>query len=500
MNHQLKKDNKKADQLREIGNKHYSRGEYFDALIFFNHSLCFAIDGSDSMGCAYANRSAVYLELDRFELCLKNIELARHYGYPKKNMKKLQEREFKCLIKMRQQETICYKSPWDFFKLSYEPNAKIPFLANCLEMRNDKKFGPHLITNHSLNSGDFIAITEGVLKLADPMARLHRCIWCVKDCLLDLLPCPGCPMAMFCSPECLGKGLLDFHYEHCFYCPIPKDRRKTLNFDLNDVFFTEKVNTRLAVMFDGEIMKAKKFLDSKKGKAWNFFDFDWSKMDEETIEKNLLLICLTKHKYREDICSTVPNDPLGMSTAINEMENMESILSRFISVPGETSKVGSRGNVEIYDSIVSNFIGRMMNPLRCFTSISCAPNACFLSVDNKLVLMVLRPIEAGEKITVSLGLDFVNHDKADRQRLHRKKCGKPCKCIACINNWRRVFGKIMKANPSTSQELAMMRIMLKTKDINKTLSDSNPSAPLWILLDSIQLDNKILAKPTEFYP
>lgn len=196
--HKLQKENEAADLLRKLGNDLYDKGRLFEALVKFNDALCFSIPGSESMGKAYANRSAVYLDLKRFKNCLRNIKLARENGYPPGKFSKLDDREARCkqiMGKTGNKDPFSF-SPFDFFKLSYAPNPKVPFLAKCLEMSNDKEFGPHLVTNFNLKSGDFIAVTDGALKFIDPLARLHRCSWCVGDCLLDLYPCPGCPQAM----------------------------------------------------------------------------------------------------------------------------------------------------------------------------------------------------------------------------------------------------------------------------------------------------------------
>lgn len=195
--HKMTKENVSADLLRNVGNNFYQSGRFFEALTKFNDALCFALPGSASMGKAYANRSAVYLDLKRFKKCLKNIQLARENGYPPESFSKLDDREERCRLMLEAAgNKESFNGPFDFFKLSYAPNPKVPFLAKCLEMSQDGEFGPHLVTNFNLKSGDFIAITDGALKFIDPLARLHRCSWCVGDFLLDLYPCPGCPQAM----------------------------------------------------------------------------------------------------------------------------------------------------------------------------------------------------------------------------------------------------------------------------------------------------------------
>lgn len=501
----MTKNNKLSNRLREIGNKNYLLGNSFDALLKFNESLCFAITGSTSMGLAYANRSAVYMDLKLYKNCMSNITLARKNGYPEEKMKKLAERENRCIRLMSLvQEPL--QSPWDFFKLSYEPNPKIPFFASCLEMRDHKELGPHLITNRDLKSGDFIAITDGALKYVDPIARLHRCSWCVGDFLLDLIPCTGCPMAMFCSDECFKKGKHYFHYKQCDHFMIDETEKGKVEIAPKS-FVTNKIFSRLIAMFDGDLSNCWKFMESKGSKAWNYFDFDWSAMDKDSYEKNLLLISLSKHKNRLNMQNYIPDasKPITFMDCLKDaalkMSLIELVLSRFISVPGEKSTTGEHESQEIYESaIVSNLIGYIMSPIQCFTTISCAPNTENLIIDNKMILMVLRPIKAGEKITVGIGPTFVNSTKQTRRELSLRFFGRPCKCIACVGDWQQIYTNILKMNASTCQEKAIWRFILKTKDINKFVSEKDPTAIHWGLLNSILLDAKILAKPASFYP
>lgn len=314
----------------------------------------------------------------------------------------------------------------------------------------------------------------------------------------------------YCSEDCMNKGKLDFHYKHCKLNPSlykkHKQRRTTMNLDDPEVFITEKVYSRLEAMFDGKIENCSDFLALHEEKAWNYFDFDWRKMDKDVYEKNLVLISLAKHQYRKSIKLSNPNQWLGnfegsLLESVRKMLPMDLILSKFISVPNEKSKVGHSGNKVLFPRIVSNFVGKIMSPLQCFTTVSCVPNAEFINVDNKLVLMVLRPIKAGEKISVSLGgITFVHYEREARQLLHTVLFDAPCKCVACRKNWKPIFGTVIKLDPSTNEVMARLRWELKTKDVDKALPEAKPGVQQWIVLESIVLDAKILAKPAAFYP
>ena len=189
----LKKNNSKANEFRLAGNKAYKSCKFREALEFYNKSLCHAMPGSEEFSLAFANRSAVYLEVGEFELCLENIQLAIDCGgYPEEKVQSLMERREKCLDLLEVDERDAQRDPWNFFKLSEKANKKIPFVIDSIEMRESKQFGRHLITNRALKTGEVICIEKPFYKLIMNSARFSHCGNCLKSENLNLFPCCEC--------------------------------------------------------------------------------------------------------------------------------------------------------------------------------------------------------------------------------------------------------------------------------------------------------------------
>lgn len=148
-----RKSNEKSEALRKEGNEFYSRRKFFKALLKYNESLCFAEPESDNVGHAYANRSAVYFETRLYEKCLNNVQQAKLHRYPESNFEVLAKREEKCRGQKERSSDV-----WSFFKLSHKPNQKLPFIADCLEVKKSDKYGRHVITNRSLKVGDIVVV------------------------------------------------------------------------------------------------------------------------------------------------------------------------------------------------------------------------------------------------------------------------------------------------------------------------------------------------------
>jgi hypothetical protein len=132
---------------RSKGNEMYNQRKFFEALELYNQSLMLAELRSPEASQVFANRSAVYLEVKEYQLCLDNIQLARDSGCPVEKLQVLKVHEEKCKKIMRTEVKCDDDDPWTFFKLSYPANENIPFIAKCLELHKDEKFGRHIVTN-----------------------------------------------------------------------------------------------------------------------------------------------------------------------------------------------------------------------------------------------------------------------------------------------------------------------------------------------------------------
>lgn len=189
------KCNEKAVIFRNEGNKFYAQKMFYEALRKYNESLCLATPESENIGLAYANRSAVYFELKRPDRCLANIQLAMKNHYPEENVEVLKKREEKCrhIVKVEKVETE------DFRRLSYPSSERLPFVAECLELKFDENFGRHIVTNRPLKVGDIVAIEQPFCRIIHEYFLHEKCTGCFKDNSFDLMPCRACSR---------GKGVL----------------------------------------------------------------------------------------------------------------------------------------------------------------------------------------------------------------------------------------------------------------------------------------------------
>jgi tetratricopeptide (TPR) repeat protein len=214
-----RKSNSESERFRQEGNKCYKAGKFLEALLKYNQSLCYAEDDSNRAS-AYVNRSAVYFELKFHQQCQNNIQLARKHNYLAEKTNVLDDREKRCLDLMMEGIKIC-DDPYDFFKLSYSANPKIPFIIDGVEIKAYKKFGRGIYAKQSLKVGDIISIETpffSAFELGTKLEYFKFCSFCLKDNLMDLIPCHDCNTTMYCSENCAKSD----SYHHQTVCKVSK--------------------------------------------------------------------------------------------------------------------------------------------------------------------------------------------------------------------------------------------------------------------------------------
>ena len=80
---------------------------------------------------------------------------------------------------------------WDFFKLSYPVNEKIPWVVDCVEVRHTENYGRGIYAKQDLKAGDIICIEEPIFNYTfnDEYNHYFQCYNCFKPNRMNLIPC-----------------------------------------------------------------------------------------------------------------------------------------------------------------------------------------------------------------------------------------------------------------------------------------------------------------------
>jgi hypothetical protein len=185
----MSKCDKTAKEFSAKGEKFLAEGNFSQALDNFNNCLRFTSIGSYESSLSFSARAKIFYNVRLFRECSENIQLAKN------DDKVFDEdlRQIEAHVGSLKSESV---NKWDFFKLSHDANHKIPFIVDCLEVRENDVYGRYIATTKDLAAGDILIVEEPFYKVLSSQ-EIHRCSICFSQNSLNLLPCVTCSTGSF---------------------------------------------------------------------------------------------------------------------------------------------------------------------------------------------------------------------------------------------------------------------------------------------------------------
>lgn len=395
------KSNQIAEAIRMKGVKAFLNGELYEAIMKFNKSLCLAEPSTKNVGLIFANRAEAYFKLELYEHCLYNLELARNEYCPKEKLDEMKEIEESCL-NLLGGPMIVHENPWNFFKLSYPAKEKLPYVINSLEVKCDKKYGRYIITNQPLNVGDIIAIENPFFKILKtdpeddeyPETNFYQyCANCLSDNLLDLIPCSKCLTTMFCSQKCLQAANKRFHQ---YECSILQPLNETGNWRMTLRCFFDALS-----ICKGSIEQLEKLMNESDEMSPTVFNFDFGGPNSsENVKYQLMCMLALERKVEvkvKDFSSLFLQHPKLTNLWRSHNIFINKFLERMMQIE-ILNFHGIKGRSLSRNKPYRSCLGDGGYPFCSLINHSCCPNTMRIVVDNRMVLVVERPIKKGDQI------------------------------------------------------------------------------------------------------
>lgn len=407
-----RKYNEISTRLRNKGNEYFQQHRWYDAMRYYNKSLCFAEVGSENVSFAYANRATCFLYTKQFDKCLLDIELAKQAGYPNNLMAKLENRKIKCMKTMEQVQP--EYSPIER-ELSFKSNVNFPCLADVVDIQRNDEFGRHIVAKCDLAVGETILVEKSFVSttLSGPLSSCAKC----QKTRMNFIACENCTLVMFCDENCKADYVL-----HKYDCNFIYDCEQMENGHLQSVaqtiFFGLNVfkNVDMLIQFVEAAMK-----DAKDN---TFLP--------ETINdaSSIYHLFLTLFTYR---------DEMGM----NKLIVAKKIYTILLQLPAINCAFNTESKqrflmhlvVKHNEIINKNSTRSLQNEVQCIRKLglvsslfnhSCAPNLLNIADDDKKICITMRPVKKGQQLFVS----YLNVNDAMNQRQNylMKQFGFLCHC------------------------------------------------------------------------
>lgn len=401
----------KAEQFLIEASEFVFESNYFEAILSCNKSLCCAKPKSSNIALAYEKRSSIFFTLKEYQKCLDDIGVARETGCELNDEDV--EREKLCKSELTKGKSS--EAPWDFFKLSYSQNEKIPFIVDCLKPQENCRYGRCVITTRSLNPGDVVAIDEPFLRMLKKEVRYKRCAFCLKSNKMCLLPCPGkCTSseflnilpglvmisefsAMFCSSTCLETAWETSHKYEC--STIDESFESENEYDMTVL----KIVFESLTMWGSVSNLQSQFNDIKSNPTVFNFDLRTNNADTRCNLLKSVLSLMNGPASEEDLEMAdwiVDSHPLLRTICTNQSQK-DFLKSFVIKIMG----ILDRNSYILFGSSLrkpseKEETGSGVFPFASLLNHSCSPNLYRIFVDNKQVFIVKKPIPAGAQLFV----------------------------------------------------------------------------------------------------
>lgn len=424
----LSKSLEQSLEFRKEGNQYFSlkNRDYVRALELYNKSICFAEVDSEDMGIGYANRSAIYFDWKKYKLCLENIKLAKEHGYPERLMDKLTKRAAECEKLLKENKKKKHQANDDDYdddddevrlapKLSYPAHSKVPFIADCLEMRESEELGRYIVANRDLSVGKVVAIEDSFCSWTLPSVRYTRCANCLEECDYNLIPCEHCTSTMFCGQDCASEAFKNFHQ---FECPVIDFMFKMLNIiQLSAV----RVSICALTSFDS-VDALQEFTNDPSSAKVNAFTLDYrDDMPKSELYKPIHTLETNQSKrttadlFQRAVITAVIYRSLIQCSPLSELlqhENHKKLLMELIFRHLQTASTNFHRLETLANARDPNDSDDVSYGSGAFGFCSlinhaCSPNIVRLPIGTQIAVFVLRPIKAGEELLDNYGYDLI---------------------------------------------------------------------------------------------
>lgn len=460
------KSEEESKKFLDAGSKIMTTGRVdinsmYAAMQLYNKSICFAESvNSPILASSYFNRSEVLSNWKQHHLSLENVALAEVAGLPHEIGAKLKEniQAKKLLAQSNPNEdpsvpkpsqsspqfpplelvdedfaelTIASRSDpivstvipcysYDKYRdqasLSLKRHAKIPFAANCLDVKFDSKRGRHITTNTDIKPGQIVIIetpfVDAMTTTNDDLYRYTKCTNCYMDKCLSLFTCPSCSTAMFCSEKCIAESKA----YHDIECPISDAMIKLAWKDSLALRMTLKA---FSVFRDAsELTDFCKSYDDDKGQR-SPLSYDAQMTDQQRYKqiygferKNLPQ---DPSKLLEDYCKVAfLYHILTTMTKFSEMLKTDEDHNTLMELLYRHIRIANFGGIDLYqyqqfDLMESGFdkpedlYSKGIYELSSLIKHSCVPNIAIVANGREIIAYCCRPIARGSQLMRSYG-------------------------------------------------------------------------------------------------
>ncbi|XP_019698178.2 SET and MYND domain-containing protein 4 [Harpegnathos saltator] len=488
------KNAKKSEELREQGNAIFVTcgskiSLYYKARKLYTESISLAPYPSKQLALAYANRSAVLLNLDYHSECVEDIDRALALNYPDDQKAKLYIRKMQCSIVLgnsiaknmiKETEYWISKMTSSVNKLKLQtkldelrqkveqkndqynpikPNEvgneplpviksysnEIPCASDAISLKYDEHNGRHIVATRNIDAGEIIVTEKCYSSMLLQSNLMSHCSNCLKV-YLATIPCKYCTYAMYCSEQCRDIEWKKCHDVECAIFSImvteqffPNDflSLRILVCAIKEAGNIQELRTMLEEANKSNVPRTMGFSPDGKfhsGKYISLYSLmrNTKKRSFADLFTASVHVCFTLYLLAQHT-KIFGSKLLGNFKVLAENDNVTFLGSLIL----RHQQIISTNAHTFYEERNSSS-EELGNAILSFCSLfnhSCSPNIIRVSKSHDIVLYTLYPIQKGKQILDNYGSYFAMEPKIVRQDMLLKGYHFICKCIPCQEDW-----------------------------------------------------------------
>ncbi|XP_076170196.1 protein-lysine N-methyltransferase SMYD4 isoform X2 [Ptiloglossa arizonensis] len=333
-------------------------------------------------------------------------------------------------------------------KLAYGPSKEAPAASDGVNICFSEKYGRHLVATKEFKPGDVVSFEDPYANIIYTQRYYTHCHHCLSRSY-NLIPCPNCPMAQYCSERC---KTLAWEMAHQIECSILAVLGNLFNVDKDKVRMLTKI-VRFLIMVTAKGKKITELREDMKVAESNPDNRTAGFTDDGILDSNSARSALS-------LATNTTTRPLIGLSAFACISALAAILlatqTNFFCKKYEVDQLKDISNVpELKFCGSLMFRACVIMSSNCFTvqqepgvktgsglyithslyNHSCAPNTFRHFEGLTMITRALEPIYPGDQIFTGYGAAYAHMPRSERREKIMQDYFFECNCPACKSDW-----------------------------------------------------------------
>ncbi|KZC08336.1 PREDICTED: SET and MYND domain-containing protein 4-like [Dufourea novaeangliae] len=333
-------------------------------------------------------------------------------------------------------------------KLTYGPSKEAPAVSDGVTIAFSRKYGRHLVASKEFKPGDVVSFEDPYAHIIYTQKYYTHCHHCLSRSY-NLIPCPKCPMSVYCSENCRSVA---WDMAHQLECPILAVLGNLFNVDKDKVRMLTKI-VRFLIVVTAKGKKITELREDMKVAECNPDNRTAGFTHEGILDSNNAQSALS-------LATNMTTRPLIGVSAFACISALGAILlstqTNFFCKKYEMDQLKDIDNIpELKFCGSLMFRACVIMSSNCFTiqqepgvktgsglyvthslyNHSCAPNTFRHFEGLTMITRALEPIYPGDQIFTGYGAAYAHMPRSERKEKIMQDYFFECNCPACSSDW-----------------------------------------------------------------